>query len=510
MITPYGVAIFPLDNGNVITISRDGGISLIDDSGGSVAGIDADGNLTGTDIHTTGTSTHDGDETFNSGITIPAPGGGSISITPEGGIIITDASGATVGGIDADGNITGADIITTGDSQHDGMEFFNGTVTIGSDDGSVIISPGFGITVYDADGTATASIDQDGNISCGDLETTGTSTHAGNETFNSGITIPTAGGGSINITPDGGVVITDASGVTVGGIDADGNITGVDIITTGDSQHDGMEFFNGTVTIGNDNGSVIISPGFGVTVYDAGGTATASIDQDGNVSCGDLETTGTSTHAGDETFSGTVSVTGPMGNITIDPATGTITVPTTGGGTTTIGPDGINIESADGWVEITDGGDITTTGKIHADGGIDPLMLESFDVDKSFHYETGDVLVIDPGSGRYRPSFREYDTGVVGVVAANPEIDEAGELLGIVMGAAGPSPAVLKGRERTFAYVKVDASDGAVRPGDLLTTSSTPGHAMKAENPRIGTILGKALEPISNGTGVIKAFIMLQ
>ena len=57
---------------------------------------------------------------------------------------------------------------------------------------------------------------------------------------------------------------------------------------------------------------------------------------------------------------------------------------------------------------------------------------------------------------------------------------------------------------------KVDASYGAIRPGDLLTTSATPGHAGRAENPRPGTILGKALESLESGTGLIRVLVTLR
>jgi len=57
---------------------------------------------------------------------------------------------------------------------------------------------------------------------------------------------------------------------------------------------------------------------------------------------------------------------------------------------------------------------------------------------------------------------------------------------------------------------KVDATYAPIEPGDLLTTSDTPGHAMKAADPQIGTILGKALEPLDSGTGVIEVLVTLQ
>jgi hypothetical protein len=70
----------------------------------------------------------------------------------------------------------------------------------------------------------------------------------------------------------------------------------------------------------------------------------------------------------------------------------------------------------------------------------------------------------------------------------------------------------------SFKMVKVDATLGAIQTGDLLTTSTTPGYAMKAapvvvngvEIYRTGTILGKALEPLDKGTGVIKVFVTLR
>jgi len=66
--------------------------------------------------------------------------------------------------------------------------------------------------------------------------------------------------------------------------------------------------------------------------------------------------------------------------------------------------------------------------------------------------------------------------------------------------------------------VKVSAENGAIQPGDLLTTSTTPGHAMKATPVdlggipiyRPGTIIGKALTPLTEGTGVITVLVTLQ
>jgi len=61
-------------------------------------------------------------------------------------------------------------------------------------------------------------------------------------------------------------------------------------------------------------------------------------------------------------------------------------------------------------------------------------------------------------------------------------------------------------------YCWVDASHGAIEPGDLLTTSATPGHAMKAVDPEKarGAILGKAMTGLKEGRGLALVLVTLQ
>jgi hypothetical protein len=58
----------------------------------------------------------------------------------------------------------------------------------------------------------------------------------------------------------------------------------------------------------------------------------------------------------------------------------------------------------------------------------------------------------------------------------------------------------------------VDAGASPVEVGDLLTTSETPGHAMKAGDPEkaFGSVIGKALRPLAGGRGLIPVLIALQ
>ncbi len=59
---------------------------------------------------------------------------------------------------------------------------------------------------------------------------------------------------------------------------------------------------------------------------------------------------------------------------------------------------------------------------------------------------------------------------------------------------------------------KVSAENGAIEIGDLLVTASTPGHAMKGtdRSRMLGAVVGKALEPLREGTGVIQVLVTLQ
>jgi hypothetical protein len=126
--------------------------------------------------------------------------------------------------------------------------------------------------------------------------------------------------------------------------------------------------------------------------------------------------------------------------------------------------------------------------------------------------EVGDVLVADRTyEGWMRRSEMAADAAVVGVVT---------ETDGVVLGAGLERFAELDQQrfEDSFAPVamsgivrcKVDASYAAIGVGDLLSTSPTPGHAMRAESATPGTILGKALESMDNGTGTIRVLVMLR
>ncbi len=116
--------------------------------------------------------------------------------------------------------------------------------------------------------------------------------------------------------------------------------------------------------------------------------------------------------------------------------------------------------------------------------------------------EPGDVLAIDE-RGELVRSDEPYQPTVVGVYSTQPSY------LGNSRhwGQADYAPLALVG----IVPVKATALNGAIQPGDMLTASSIPGHAMRADRDAPnGTIIGKALAGLDSGGGVIRMLVMLQ
>jgi len=120
----------------------------------------------------------------------------------------------------------------------------------------------------------------------------------------------------------------------------------------------------------------------------------------------------------------------------------------------------------------------------------------------------GTVVILNPNkNNEVMPSGSPYDTTVAGVVSAQPGLS-----LGV--GGEGKEQIATTGRVK----VRVDARKGAIHVGDLLVTSDIPGTAMRSEPMEIngrkfhqpGTILGKALEPLNDGTGEILVLLSMQ
>ncbi|WP_263418062.1 hypothetical protein [Terriglobus albidus] len=197
------------------------------------------------------------------------------------------------------------------------------------------------------------------------------------------------------------------------------------------------------------------------------------------------------------TWSGGASnlILNPTGNVgigTTSPATkldvnGSVKI--SGSGASMTFPD--NTVQSTAWNGTTCGGD----------------YAESIDVtgDRK-SYGPGDVLVVDPKvAGKFLKSSEPYATTVMGIYSTQPGL--TGRRVG----------AQKTGEEVPMAMLgivptKVSTENGPIKPGDLLVTSSTPGYAMKAtdRSRMVGALIGKALDYLDSGTGLIEVGIALQ
>jgi hypothetical protein len=123
--------------------------------------------------------------------------------------------------------------------------------------------------------------------------------------------------------------------------------------------------------------------------------------------------------------------------------------------------------------------------------------------------EPGTVMEIDPeNAGNVRIAHGAYNRRVAGVVSGANNF-AAGAVLGNLPGHEDAPPLALSGR----VYVHCDASSGAIEPGDLLTTSDTSGHAMKAtdRDRSHGAVIGKAMTALKHGErGLVLVLVNLQ
>jgi hypothetical protein len=131
---------------------------------------------------------------------------------------------------------------------------------------------------------------------------------------------------------------------------------------------------------------------------------------------------------------------------------------------------------------------------------------EEFDIAEAEPVDPGTVMVLDE-EGSVRQSDAAYDKRVAGIVSGAGDYQPA-LVLDRQPERANRQPIALFGK----VFCKVDAAFGAVQIGDLLTTSPTPGHAMKAEDPikAFGAVIGKALRPLREGQGLIPVLVALQ
>jgi hypothetical protein len=191
---------------------------------------------------------------------------------------------------------------------------------------------------------------------------------------------------------------------------------------------------------------------------------------------------------------------------------------TTTGGVGVYGVGGQYAGKFDGAVQVNGNADVTGTLNANGDAHVTGTMYakvdvvlgsdcaEDFDVAPMAEVEPGTVMILSD-NGALRMSQCPYDKKVAGVISGAGDY-KPGLILGRSERSQKRMPLALLGK----VYCKVDAQYAPVGVGDLLTTSPTPGHAMRVVDPlkAFGAVIGKALRPLQSGTGLVPILVTLQ
>lgn len=154
-------------------------------------------------------------------------------------------------------------------------------------------------------------------------------------------------------------------------------------------------------------------------------------------------------------------------------------------------------------------GDVEVNGNVQVSGDIllaNQDCAEDFEVTASERIDPGAVVIINP-NGALSLSNTAYDKRVAGVVSGAGNC-KPGIVLGRRRVQHNKMPVALVGK----VYCKVDAGYSPIELGDLLTSSETPGHAMRASDQAraFGAVIGKALGSLQEGRGLIPVLVALQ
>lgn len=365
---------------------------------------------------------------------------------------------------------------------------------------------GGSLTLYQADGGTGVFADGDASGS-GLIQLRSTN---GSTRINLYGKSPSSGGGEVSVNDDTGDEVVEIIGESFGGrmtlkdesqrstvlVGSSVGAGGFGYLYTGSGaigvEVDGDSGGGGYIGVRNTNGSnrVVIdgystAGGGGLSIYDGDGTET-------------IEMLGAES-------------TGAGGQILMRSGTGVTTIQLD---SDAAGTGYLAIYDAAGVANIILDGDVSGDGRITTQvlqitGGSD--LSENFEINGAKDtLMPGMIVSIDPKNvGELVLCQQAFDKRVAGIVSG-----AGGVKTGMLMGQAGTKadgkhPVALTGR--VYCWVDADAG-GAVEAGDLITTSSTPGHGMKVSDSTraSGAIIGKAMSSLEKGKGLVLILVSLQ
>jgi hypothetical protein len=143
---------------------------------------------------------------------------------------------------------------------------------------------------------------------------------------------------------------------------------------------------------------------------------------------------------------------------------------------------------------LNQAGNLALAGSLTVNGGFD--YAETFPATPDL--DAGDIVMVDAENANgygVKKSDTAYENTLLGVISTKP---------GFLTGKTSPGtqPVALAGR----VPVKVNTESGEIKPGDPITSSSTPGVGMKAAEA--GRVIGIALQGWNeDGVGMITVFV---
>jgi len=147
-----------------------------------------------------------------------------------------------------------------------------------------------------------------------------------------------------------------------------------------------------------------------------------------------------------------------------------------------------------------------TTSVLEITGGAD--LAEPFPVSSESEIEPGMAVVIDAQHpGHVKVSSKPYDRCIAGIISGAGGVNAGISLVQDEIMEAGQNVA-LTGR----VFAKATNANGKIQPGDLLTTSSIPGHLMKATDSDLcqNATVGKAMSTVDEVNGLVLVLVNLQ
>jgi hypothetical protein len=383
--------------------------------------------------------------------------------------------------------------------------------------GTITASNGFVGATQIANGTSTMAVVASGGNIAGNIAGSNVFVIASSGIFVTGIINASSGLTAASLTT-GGTMSATGTITTASGVQASGAITGASFSTVGNITSNNVSASAISAT-GNITGSLVSVSGniIGSLVSVSGNIIGSLVSVSGNVTCGNVSTSGNVTGnyilgngallTGVSTSTATIS--NGTSNVSVVASGGDVTIGVAGTGNVAVfGNTGatvagtLTVNSGNAATAIINGGS-NATGNIGSSSNyfntVFATSTSALYADLSEMYQADDnyspgTVVSFGGSFEITKSVDELDTRIAGVISTNPSY-----IMNSILDGENVLPVALTGKVPTFVV-------GPVAKGDMMVSAGN-GYAKTNNNPKMGTVIGKALEDFSGDSGIINVVV---